>query len=117
MKNILIKVDTNDADYVEILSEVDEYTLLDFLPLIEKIKNFKPYEGVSKNGLVWKHDSNFPVGCVLQPDLGEKHPTELYNITKDEYEKFMCTFNLYATDYGFHKIVSIREIEIVETLL
>ena len=42
MKTLIITIDTNDADYITRVVKVDEEDLERFLPLIEKIKNFKP---------------------------------------------------------------------------
>jgi len=112
MKTLLVTVDTNDADYVREIVEVDEETLEHFKPLIEKIKNFKPYcnEG-------WLHRYNFPFGECLREDLGEKHPMELYNLTEEECAYFIETFNLWGGEWGFHTIESIQEITLGEKIL
>jgi hypothetical protein len=112
MKHVYVVVDTNDADYVGKIVEVSEETLEHFKPLIEKIKNFKPYcnEG-------WSHHSNFPVGDCLREDLGEKHPMELYNLTEEEYEYFVDAFRLYGGEWGFHTITKIQEVALGEKLL
>ena len=112
MKTLLVTVDTNDADYVREIVEIDEDTLEHFKPLIEKIKNFKPYEVGG-----WLHRYNFPVGDCLREDLGEKHPMELYNLTEEEYGRFMYLFNLWGSDWGFHTIKSIQEITLGEIIL
>jgi hypothetical protein len=112
MKTVFVEVDTNDADYVGEIVEVTEETLEHFKPLIEKIKNFKPYcnEG-------WSHHSNFPVGDCLREDLGEKHPMELYNLTEEEYEYFVDSFRLYGGEWGSHTIHKIQEVTLGEELL
>jgi hypothetical protein len=112
MKTLLVTVDTNDADYVREIVEVDEDTLEHFKPLIEKIKNFKSYKAGG-----WTHYENFPVGECLREDLGEKHPMELYNLTEEEYECFIDTFNLWGGEWGFHTIESIQEITLGERIL
>lgn len=120
MKTFLVTVDTNDADYISEVVEVDEKDLERFLPLIEKIKNFKPYtvEHKSVYGITsWKFSNNFPIGDCLRDDLGEKHPTELYDLNDTEYEDFIETFHLWGDDWGFHTIVSIQEITLGNRLL
>ena len=86
-------------------------------PLIEKIKNFQPDTGTSDSGREWNHSSNFPVGECCRYDLGEMDPCELYNITEDELDEFIETFELYGGEYGFHTINQIAEIEIKDKLI
>ena len=86
-------------------------------PLIEKIKNFKPYTGTTDSGSTWNHSSNFPVGDCCRYDLGEMDPCELYDITEDEHDEFIETFELYGGEYGFHTINQIAEIEIKDKLI
>lgn len=118
MKTLLVTVDTNDADYVREIVEIDEEILEHFKPLIEKIKNFQPYTGFPRyGGSEWKFYCNFPVGDCLRKDLGEKHPMEIYNITEEEYEYFLDTFQLYGSEWGFHTIESIQEITLGEIIL
>lgn len=120
MKTLLVTVDTNDADYVNEVVEVDEKDLERFLPLIEKIKNFKPYsiehEGKWDNWS-WNFHNNFPTGECLRGDLGEKHPKELYNLSDEDYEDFVEIFQLWGGEWGFHTIVSIQEITLGNKLL
>lgn len=118
MKTLLITVDTNDADYVKEIVSIDEETLEHYKPLIEKIRNFKPYTGFSKiGGSEWRFHHNFPVGEVLRKDLGEKHPMEIYDISEEEYENFVDTFHLRGGEWGFHTIKSIQEITLGEKIL
>lgn len=117
MKTFFVEVDTNDADYIGDLVEVKDEDVEKWMPLIEKIKNFKSYTATSYRGTTWKHTSNFPIGECCRYDLGEKDPCELYNITKDELEEFIDTFSLYGGEYGFHTITQIVEIEIKNRLL
>ena len=112
MKTLLVTVDTNDGDYVREIVKIDDKTLEHFKPLIEKIKNFQPY-----NNGGWSHHHNFPYGECLREDLGEKHPIELYNITEEEYEYFLDAFSLYGGEWGFHTIKSIQEITLGEIIL
>ena len=76
MKYVYVVVDTNDADYVGKIVEISEETLEHFKPLIEKIKNFKPYVGFSKYGSKFTHYCNFPYGDCLRKNLGEKSPPQ-----------------------------------------
>lgn len=117
MKTLLVTVDTNDADYISEIVEIDEDTLEHFKPLIEKIRNFKPYIGFSTSGSKFTHNSNFPYGDCLREDLGEKHPMELYNLTEEECAYFIETFSLYGGEWGFHTIESIQEITLGEKIL
>lgn len=117
MRTFYVEVDTNDADYVGKLVNVSDEKVEKWMPLIEKIKNFKPYTGTSESGSTWNHTSNFPVGECYRDDLGEKDPCELYDITPEELEEFTDTFELYGGEYGFHTITEITEINIVKRIL
>lgn len=112
MKYFYVVVDTNDADYVGKIVKVDGGTFEYFKPLIEKIKNFQPY-----NVGRWRHTGNFPVGSCLREDLGEKHPMELYDLTQEEYDCFIDTFELYGSEFGFHTIETIQEVNLGEVWL
>lgn len=112
MKHFYVVVDINDADYVGKIVKVDEKTFEHFKPLIEKIKNFQPY-----NTGRWRHDHNFPCGECLREDLGEKHPMEMYNLTEEEYDCFVDTFSLYGCEFGFHTIKTIQEVTLGEVWL
>jgi len=94
---ITIVVDTNDGDYVTEVCQITEYKLNKIKPLIEAIKNFKPYNG---------HTSNYPIGECCRSDLGEKTPQELYKFEDKIFELFedYCPYN----EYGFHTIKSIE---------
>ena len=117
MRTFYVVVDTNDADYVGKMVSVSDENIEKWMPLIEKIKNFKPYTGTTDSGREWKHSSNFPIGECCREDLGEKDPCELYDITEDELDEFIEVFELYGGEYGFHTIVSISEVEIKNRLL
>lgn len=110
MKTFYVEVDTNDADYIGKIVEVEDEAAEKFKPLIEKISQFKPYKSIGNHDLTWNHDCNFPYGECLREDLGEKHPCELYDIDEDTYEEFVETFELYGGEYGFHTIEKIQEI-------
>ena len=118
MRSFYIEVDTNDGDYVEHLITIPKEDFERFKPLIEKIKNFTPYEGVSESGMCYTRHHNFPIGDLYRPDLGDKSPQELYNITDEEYEEFIDLFDLYSgVEWGFHTITKIQEVTLGEEVL
>ena len=117
MRKFYVQIDTNDADYIGKIVSVSDEKVEKWMPLIEKIKNFKPYTGTSDSGRTWDHISNFPVGECCRYDLGEMDPCELYNITEDELDEFIEAFELYGGEFGFHTITEISEINIVKRLL
>src|SRR4051812_22018629 len=79
MKYLVIKVDTNDADYLTANIKVTDKQLKLLQPLIKAIKGFKPYFTKSNSGTPWKHNSNWPTGEYgCREDLGEKTTEELY---------------------------------------
>lgn len=117
MKTFFVEVDTNDADYIGKIVSVCDDQVEKWMPLIEKIKNFKPYTGTSDSGITWNYKHNFPVGECCRYDLGEMDPCELYDITEDELDEFIDTFELYGGEYGFHTINKIVEIETKDRLI
>lgn len=117
MKTFFVEVDTNDADYIGKIVSVSDEKVEKWMPLIEKIKNFKPYTGASDSGRTWNHTSNFPVGECCRYDLGEMDPCELYDISEDELDEFIETFELYGGEFGFHTINKIVEIEFKDRLI
>lgn len=117
MRTFFVEVDTNDADYIGKLVHVSHEKAEKWMSLIEKIKNFKPYTGTADSGSTWNHTSNFPIGECCRYDLGEKDPCELYDITEDELDEFIETFELYYGEYGFHTITQIVEVETKDRLI
>lgn len=110
MKTVLVVVDVNDGDYIKDVVNIPKETFEKFLPLIEKIKNFKPYKVIDRHGITWAHCNNFPCDDACREDLGEKTPMELYGITEAEFEEFRDAFHLWGDDYGLHTIVSIKDV-------
>lgn len=109
---LFITVDTNDADYLTSVNKISEEDLEKIKPLIEAIKNFKPYSySVNKNsflhqGYVYKHEHNYPTYECLREDLGEKSPQKLYSQFSEEiHEMFsdLCP----QSDNGFHSVVNV----------
>lgn len=60
--DITIKVDTNDADYVQDTNAITEAELQEIMPIIEALKKFKPYTVQMPGKSEWRHDNNFPIG-------------------------------------------------------
>ena len=117
MRTFYVEVDTNDGDFVGKLVDVSNEDAEKWMPLIEKIKNFKPYSGTSKHGMVWKHHHNFPLSEYRRTDLGEKTPCEIYNISEDELEDFLFAFRIRGGENGFHTITKIVEVNISNKLI
>ena len=117
MRTFFVEVDTNDADYVGKLVHVSEENVEKWMPLIEKIKNFKPYTVTTYRGTTWTHRSNFPIGDCCRYDLDEMDPCELYDITEEELDEFRDVFELYGGEYGFHTISKIEEVETKDRLV
>ncbi len=132
-KYMIITADTNDADYVTQKTKITVDKLELFKPLIEAIKNFKPYKGKSKDGYESKHSHNFPYGSgeyIPRRDLGEKTIIELYKEFASPkskvdgsddrwiYYEFSkdCILGDFAENYcpyGEYGIHSIKSIEVV----
>lgn len=109
VKYLLVIVDTNDADFETSFAPIDECTLLQITPLIEVIKEFKPYDGVSLGTRAFfRHEHNFPYGEYHpREDLGEKFPQDIYPGMDDEIEVF-----LEFCPSDFHSIVHVAVIEV-----
>jgi len=103
---IIITVDTNDADYVTKINTISHETLEIIKPLIKAIKDFKPYK-VEVNNMSWTHSHNYPWGEYLpREDLGEKSVEELYS-DFDELAHETLAF-LLPMGFDFHTIKSIE---------
>lgn len=102
-KFIIIEADTNDADYVNEVSEITDKELETISPVIKAIKKFKSYKNKGRT-----HDNNFPTEDCCRRDLGEKDAVELYGHIEG-FEDFLniCP----SSEYGIHTIKSIRVIE------
>jgi len=106
-KRVTIVADTNDADYVTAISDIDDDFESYFGELIEAIKNFEPYKGKSKySTLEHTHRHNWPTGELVREDLGEKYPEQIYSqFPEDMIEAF--SEYLPHGEYGIHTIESI----------
>jgi hypothetical protein len=110
---IVIQVDTNDADYNTSYNKISKSNLEKIKPLIKAIKKFKPYTvslppkyGYSNR--TWDHHANWPSGECQRDDLGEKSPRNLYAgvVSEDVFEMFEEL--LPYGEHGFHTIESIE---------
>lgn len=113
-KYILIEADTNDADYISTFNPITDEEIELIKPIINAIKGFMPYVGISIRGSEWTHSNNFPTGECYRQDLGEKSAEELYGHL-DNFDLF-DNFVPYC-EYGIHTIESIKIVTILEELL
>lgn len=106
MLKIFVKCDTNDADYIGNIVEVDEEAFELCKPIIEKIKSYRDKNGFGK----W--------GCGEFLEEGND-PRNLYGLNDEDVERFEDILNLHscASEYGFHTIKTIQVVEIKEKYL
>jgi len=105
---LVIVGDTNDGDYTTIISDITKEKLLRMVPVIEAIRNFKPYEVKHKSGRMLTHTHNWPNGEYSREDLGEKTIEEIYSdINPDLLEEFQE-----FVPYGINYIDSITMYEV-----
>lgn len=114
-KRVTIVADTNDADYVTEISDIDDTFEHDFGDLITAIKNFKPYtvKRRSTSAIDWTHSHNWPTGECLREDLGEKPPEKIYPQFSEELIEAFGEYLPYG-EYGIHSIKSIGITTIAE---
>ena len=111
-KIIVISADTNDADYIKSVNDITDEKLESIKPVIEAIKNFKPYK-VIKRGITWTHNSNYPCGEVYSKASGELSKDELYG----HIEGFNDFDNLVPySEYGIHTIEFIKVLIVQEEI-
>lgn len=104
---LLITADTNDADYVTSKHWIEPEKFNKFTPLIQAIKDFKPYAGRTYSWGAYTCDHNWAIGECLRRDLGEKSPKEIYHdIDESIIEEFEEL--LPYGEYGIHTIESIN---------
>lgn len=103
-KYLIVKADTNDADFITRKEEITDDQLAELQPLFEAIRNFKPYKG---KDTTWNHshDNNYPTGDCHREDLGELSAEELYgNIQGFQlFDESFCPYD----EYGIHTIESV----------
>ncbi len=116
-KYIIIQADTNDGDYVQSKNLITNEQLELIKPVIEAIKNFKPYESMTKGRgepQPWTHNSNYPWGECIREDLGQLSAEEYYvgieGITSEQFEVFdnFVPYN----EYGIHTIEKVEILEV-----
>lgn len=118
---LVVRGDCNDADFVTQITPITKKELERFLPLIEAIKNFKPYKGLSsvkEHGLPqteWTHNHNWPrgeFGC--REDLGEKTLKELYGEIAERFDEEYVPNGGGSAGYSLHTIVEIFIVKLDE---
>jgi len=112
VKYLYVVGDQNDADYVTKLKPIEQSDLDRFMPLIQAIKDFKFYSGVSKSGMSFTHQHNWPRNeyCPRE-DLGEKPVEEIYgHIDPELIEEFEETY----IPWDIHSVESIEVLEITK---
>ena len=109
---ITIVADPNDGDYMTRVEEISEEDLETIKPLIQAIKEFKPYTVEYENkysvgaGLrKTTHSNNYPFGDCLRKDMGEKSPEEIYSFSKEVFYIFEDLIP--CSEYGIHTIESV----------
>lgn len=101
MKNyLIITADTNDGDYVTSKNVISDEKLEKIKPVIQAIKDFKPYGGGIRT-----HHHNYTIGECCRTDLGEKSAKQLYGHLEG-FNTFdnMCPYG----EYGIHTIASVE---------
>jgi hypothetical protein len=111
---LLVRGDSNDADFVTKITPITEEEIERFLPLIEAIKEFKKYTGKSDpkrhpgSTSTHSHDHNWPIGEYgCREDLGEKTLTELYGEIAEEFNEEFVPNGGDSAGYSLHTIVEI----------
>jgi hypothetical protein len=115
---LVVRGDHNDADFIVEITPITQEQLDRFLPLIEAIKKFKPYKGMSDSehhggskSIEFSHDHNWPEGEYgYRPDLGQKSIVEYYGeqgIPEDIVNEFSDGFVPHAEGGNIHTIVEI----------
>ena len=115
MKKLIIIADTNDADYITSIKTITDDELKLIQPMIQAIKNFEPYKGLSIGGVTWNHTSNYSWGECTREDLGELSANDYYvskGITEEEFEIF--DDYVPCSEYGVHTIHKIIVYDIIK---
>lgn len=108
---LYVTVDTNDANYVSTINEIYDWELEVLRPLIEAIKNFKPYDSEG-----WVHYHNWPTKEARRGDLGEKSPEEIYENVSIRAINLMEEFLPYC-EIGSHSITEIKVVNVLEDFI
>ena len=111
---LLVTADTNDADYVTSTQEVKQEDIDKIMPMIEAIKNFRPYE-TSNGSYTRRHRHNFPSDA--REDLGEKTAYEYYVkgnlVTEEQFEAFR-EYVQGDSEGRYHTVQSVRLLKVME---
>lgn len=114
---LIVVADENDADYLTEMTEITERQVELLKPIVEAIKNFKPYKTKapdSKFDVEWTHHHNWPNGDpeaeigVPRTDLGEKTIEQIYECVLTPAQ--ISWFNEFVphSEYGIHTIQTIK---------
>lgn len=117
---LVVRGDSNDADFVTKVTPITQKELDRFQPLIEAIKKFKPYMGCHEKddktdpkNFKWKHDHNWPKGEYgCRTDLGSKNITELYGDLAQEFDEEYVPSGGDCNQYSLHTIVEIFTVKL-----
>ena len=106
-KYIIIEADTNDGDYTTNKSEITDEQIELIKPMVEAIKNFKPYKVKVPGKMEWTHDYNFPTGECVREDLGQ--------LSAEDFYKDIDNFDVFDefVPYGENGIHTIESIDIL----
>lgn len=110
---ITIVVDTNDADFRTQVNRITEEELATIKPLIEAIKEFKPYKIKTGLGYDRSHQNNYPTQDCCREDLGQKTVYEYYSEISEEVHELFQEF-CPMDEHGFHTVESIHLTPVVE---
>jgi hypothetical protein len=112
-KYLIIVADTNDGDYVTSKNEITDEQIELIKPVIEAIKNFKPYIGTQPDYWNHLHGHNYTTQECTRLDLGELSAKSLYgNLEGFELFDEFCPFD----EYGIHTIESVTILVVEEEI-
>lgn len=103
-KYLVIKADTNDADYIEEWNKLEGW-VLENINVVKKVWNTIKEHG-NKFNYNWP-DSEYGSGSIYQY-------VGLNDVTEDDIEVFseLCPYG----EFGIHSIKSVKIVEVVEVL-
>jgi hypothetical protein len=111
---LMVRGDSNDADFVTKITPITQEQLNRYLPLIKSIKKFKKYKGLTsveahgKPQREYTHEHNWPIGEYgCRQDLGEKTITELYGELAEEFDEQFVPNGGDCAQFSLHDIVEI----------
>jgi len=118
---LVVRGDYNDADFVTKITPITQEELDKFLPLIEALKKFKPYTGMTDRApfkpMEWNHKHNWPKGEYgCRQDLGEKTLKELYGELAEEFDDEYVPHGGDSAGFSLHTIVEIFVVKLDKKL-